>query len=74
MTKQLWTYLALTVSVLLSWLFADWLSPKPAPVQAPGSHRPDSFGKKFSKIIMTEEGRPKNKLIAESMVHFKDND
>ncbi len=74
MTKQLWTYLTLTAFVLLSWLFADRLSPKPAPVQTPGSHRPDSFGKKFSKINMTEEGKPKNKLIAESMVHFKDTD
>ncbi|MCI0654985.1 MAG: LPS export ABC transporter periplasmic protein LptC [Methylococcaceae bacterium] len=74
MTKQLWIYLALTIVVLLSWFVADWLSPQPKKIQSRDSHRPDSFSKKFSKITMTEEGKPKNKLIAESMVHFKDDD
>lgn len=74
MTKQIWSYLALTVAVLLSWLAADWLSPQEEKVQSKVMHRPDSFSKQLSKITMTEDGRPKNKLIAKSMVHFKDDD
>jgi lipopolysaccharide export system protein LptC len=74
MTKPLWVYLALTICVLLSWLVADRLSPQPEKVQSTAGHRPDSFSKKFTKVTMTEEGKPKNKLIAKSMVHFKDDD
>lgn len=74
MTKQIWVYLTLTILVLLSWLAADWLSPQPKKIQSTMTHRPDSFSKKLTKVTMSEEGRPKNKLIAESMVHFKDDD
>jgi lipopolysaccharide export system protein LptC len=74
MTKQLWMYLVLAFLVLLSWLASDWLSPQPKIIQSTLGHQPDSFSKKFTKITMTEDGRPKNKLVAESMVHFKDDD
>ncbi|MGR9105783.1 MAG: LPS export ABC transporter periplasmic protein LptC [Gammaproteobacteria bacterium] len=74
MSKKLWTYSTLTVIVLLTWLAADWLAPKPKTIQNPIRHQPDSFSKHFIKITMTAEGKPKHKLIAESMVHYKDDD
>lgn len=74
MTRQFWMFLALTVFVLLSWLLADRMSPQPKKVESSAGHRPDSFSRRFSKISMTEEGKPKNELIAESMVHYKDDD
>ena len=74
MSKKIWLYFILTVLVLLSWLAADRMAPKPNKIQTTAGHRPDSFSKQFTKITMTEEGKPKNKLIADAMVHYKDDD
>ncbi len=74
MTRQLWIYLGLAILVLLSWLVADRMAPRSIRVQPAAGHQPDSFSKKFTKITMTEEGKPKNILFAEFMVHFQDDD
>ena len=72
MNKRIWTYFALTIIALLSWLLADRISPKPQTSSLENSHRPDSFSGNFTKTVMNEDGIPKHKLSAESMLHYND--
>lgn len=74
MSRNLWVYLTLTLLVVLSWIIADLIEPRRSPLQPSSGHQADSFSKRFTKLTMDENGKPKNKLFAEAMVHFKDDD
>jgi len=71
-TTFLRVYLPLTLLSLLTWVVSDWLEPKPFnPGVAKNDQRPDTFAGKFTKITMSDSGKPKNQLNAEAMVHYK---
>jgi lipopolysaccharide export system protein LptC len=40
-------------------------------IVVPG-HSPDYFSKGYTKWEMSEQGRPKNKLLADEMIHYSD--
>ena len=66
-------YIFLTIGALLTaWLADYFLSSSPlfrAPLPA---HSADYFSSGYSKLEMNPLGQPKNKLVADKMVHFSD--
>ena len=74
MIRHLWIYLSLALVVLLSWFLAESIAPEPEKVQPTKSHQPDYFSNGFTKISMDEEGLPRNRLVADSMIHYQDDD
>ena len=74
MIRHLWIYLSLAFVVLFSGLLAELTTLEPEKVQPIKSHRPDYFSNGFIKTSMNEEGLPRNRLIADSMVHYQDDD
>lgn len=65
-------YLFLFAIAIGSW----WLvkltgSDEPSRIAVP-AHSPDYFSKGYTKWEMSEQGRPKSKLIADTMTHYSD--
>lgn len=75
MNTVLRLYLPLALCALLTWFISDWLTPAPQSPERPGnSHQPDSFSQAFTRTMMSETGKPLNRLQAESMLHFREDD
>lgn len=64
--------LAITTAVLSFWLSSQ--NSKPSKPNIRKDHTPDYYLENFSTLTMNLDGTPKNKLYAEFMVHYPDDD
>ena len=74
MTKQAGGYLLLALLALLSWWIADRMSPQESPSTPKVKHSPEYFSTRFTKTVMNEDGTPNQRLAAQSMIHYRDDD
>ena len=65
-------YLGLTGLAILSWGAVNLLSSDELRRKLVPPHSSDYFSTAYSKLEMNELGHPKNRLIADKMVHFSD--
>ena len=56
-----------------AWLL-KWLSEDPGRSARAGHHVPDYYMEDFTTLIMKQDGKPKNKLAAEYLAHYPDDD
>lgn len=65
-------YLYLLVIAIMSWRLIKLTGLDELNRIAVPAHSPDYFSKGYSKWEMSELGRPKNKLLADGMIHYND--
>ncbi len=65
-------YLYLLVIAFMSWCLVKLTGLDELNRIAVPPHSPDYFSKGYTKWEMSEFGRPKNKLLADGMVHYSD--
>ena len=72
MTRRARGYLLLTVLALLSWWFANRMSPQQSPSVPKVEHSPEYFSTQFTKTVMNKDGTPEQRLAAQSMIRYQD--
>lgn len=73
--KLHWKLIVILVLLVIgsTWLL-KLLGPDPATRKAVLEHDPDYYMEDFSTLTMEQDGEPKNRLFAEYMAHYRDDD
>ncbi|MDX1518593.1 MAG: LPS export ABC transporter periplasmic protein LptC [Gammaproteobacteria bacterium] len=74
MSLRLKLTLVLLGAALLSATAVNWLGNNPGLFSGQPGHYPDYYMENFSTLTMEQDGRPKNRLNAEYMAHYPDDD
>lgn len=69
--KTLATYLLLGLLALGSWWVAEYLSPKEFTAPKPTVGKIDYYSKNIRRTVMNEFGEPKELLLAETLIHYE---
>lgn len=67
-----YSYLYLFIIAVMSWWLVKLTGVDELGRIAVPAHSPDYFSKGYTKWEMSEQGRPKSKLLADDMVHYSD--
>ncbi len=74
MPKTVWAYLFLTVLALASWWLAELITPQQEAVPIPTGSNIDYYSNNVVRVVMNPDGTPKQRLIAETMTHYLEED
>jgi lipopolysaccharide export system protein LptC len=69
--KTLATNLVLVLLALGSWWAAEWLAPKEETPEQPPPGKIDYYSKQIRRTVMDEAGRPKELLLADTLIHYE---
>ena len=72
MLRQVKLYSFLIALTLFSWGLVQFTTPKKIQYREALSHIPVYFSEGYNKLEMDEKGERKNSLIAEKLIHYKD--
>jgi lipopolysaccharide export system protein LptC len=74
MPKTVSTYLFLTLLALASWWLAELIEPQPESTPAPMGSNIDYYSTKLVRVLMNPDGTPKQRLVAETLTHYLEED
>ena len=74
MNQRYLLYALLTLLAGASWWLTDVFKPEQRPAEKAAKHSADYFSYGLTKTTMTPEGIPGDRVVAEKMTHYKDDD
>ena len=74
MPRNFFIYIILVALLVVSWRLMLLSEPTLSDRAAVPEHSPDYFSRGYSKVEMDVNGKPKNRIVADKVMHFSDND